>query len=146
MILSGMSNMAQMQENIRTFREEKNLSPAERQTLLDIAEGMKDGVPCTACRYCCAGCPMGLDIPGLLAVYNEVRVAPAVNAGMRIEALPENKRPSACIGCGRCTRICPQKIDIPGAMRDFVRALDQLPSWAEICRQREKAAARSRQG
>ena len=89
---------------------------------------------------------MGLDIPALLAVYNEVRVAPAVNAGMRIEALPESKRPSACIGCGRCTRICPQKIDIPGAMRDFVRALDQLPSWAEICLQREEAAARSRQG
>ena len=145
MILSGMSDMAQMEENIRTFREEKPLSPAERQTLMDIAEGMKDGVPCTACRYCCASCPMGLDIPSLLSVYNEVRVAPAVNAGMRIEALPENKRPSACIGCGRCTRICPQKIDIPGAMRDFTRALAQLPSWAEICRQREEAAARGRQ-
>lgn len=145
MVLSGMSNMAQMQDNIKTFSKEKPLSEAETNVLLEIAEGMKDSVPCTACRYCCDGCPMGLNIPSLLATYNELRVAPAVNTAMRIEALPEEKRPSACIGCGKCAQICPQKIDIPKAMKELDEMLGKLPSWAEICRQREEAAKKLRE-
>lgn len=140
MVLSGMSNMEQMQDNIKTFSESRPLSEEETSMLLNIAEGMKDSVPCTACRYCCDGCPMGLDIPSLLSGYNEIRFSPAVNVAMRIEALPEEKRPSACIGCGKCARICPQSIDIPKAMEEFSKALDKLPSWAEICRQRDEAA------
>lgn len=140
MILSGMSNMEQMKDNVKTFSERKALSEKEIETLLDIAEGMKDSIPCTACRYCCDGCPMGLDIPMLLATYNELRFSPAVNVSMRIEFMDEKKKPSACISCGKCSQICPQNIDIPGAMKDFSEKLSKLPSWAEICRQREAAA------
>lgn len=140
MILSGMTNMAQMEDNVHTFSEPKPLSEKECTALLDIAESMKNSIPCTACRYCCDGCPMGLDIPALLTAYNEVRFSPAINVAMRIEALPEEKRPSACIGCGKCAEICPQTIDIPQAMKDFAEALSKLPSWAEICRQRDEAA------
>lgn len=140
MILSGMSNMEQMKDNVKTFSEHKPLSEKEIAALLDIAEGMKDSIPCTACRYCCDGCPMGLDIPMLLATYNEIRFSPAVNVSMRIEFMDEEKKPSACIGCGKCSQICPQNIDIPGAMKDFSEKLSKLPSWAEICRQREAAA------
>lgn len=144
MVLSGMSNMEQMQDNIKTFSEHHGLNADEHTLLLDIAEGMKDSIPCTACRYCCDGCPMELNIPKLLATYNDIRFAPVVNLGMRIEALPENKRPSACIGCGNCAAVCPQNIDIPQAMKDFSAALDKLPSWAEICKQREAEAQKAR--
>lgn len=140
MVLSGMSNMEQMVDNVKTFSERKPLSPDEIALLLDIAEGMKNSVPCTGCRYCCDGCPMGLDIPMLLSTYNEIRFAPVVNAAMRIEFMDEAKKPSACVGCGKCTHICPQNINIPEAMKDFTEKLSKLPSWAEICRQREAAA------
>lgn len=141
MVLSGMSNMDQMVDNVHTFSEYKPLSEAEVQLLLDIAECLKDSIPCTACRYCCDGCPMGLDIPMLIATYNEIRVAAVTNPIMRIEGLAENKQPSACIGCGKCTKVCPQNINIPQVLKDFVKAMEKIPSWAEICRQREAAQA-----
>ena len=85
MILSGMSDMAQMVENVETFQQEKPLTAGEQATLLEIAEGMKNAIPCTACRYCCDGCPQGLDIPMLIATYNEIRFSPAINVAMRLE-------------------------------------------------------------
>lgn len=140
MVLSGMSNMEQMQDNVKTFSEYKQLSVEETQRLFDIAERMKDSIPCTGCRYCCDGCPMGLDIPMLLGTYNEVRFSAGVNTAMRIEFLEESKKPSACIACGKCAKACPQNIDIPAAMKDLTEKLSKIPSWAEICRQREEAA------
>ena len=142
MVLSGMSDEAQMHDNVATFAERNPLSEEETALLFEIAEGMKDSVPCTGCRYCCDGCPMGLDIPGFLHTYNELRTAPSMNAGMRIEFMPEEERPSACIGCGACTAICPQNIDIPGALADLSVRLAKRTSWTEICRQREEASKR----
>lgn len=139
MILSGMSSMEQMQENVSTFETRKALTDTEEAMLLEIAEGMKNSISCTSCRYCCDGCPKGLDIPMLLAAYNELRFAPSLNVSMRLDALPEEKRPAACIGCGKCAKICPQRIDIPEAMQGFAHTLSKMPSWAEICRQREAA-------
>ena len=140
MVLSGMSNLAQMQDNLATFARRDTLNPEETELLLSIARGMMDSIPCTACRYCCEGCPKGLDIPALLAVYNELRVPPTVNAAMRVEFLPEEKKPTACIACGKCARSCPQNIDIPRALKELAEKLTTIPSWAETCRQREKAA------
>lgn len=145
MILSGMSTMAQVVDNVRTFTTEAPLTQPEADLLLAIAEGMKDSVPCTACRYCCAECPQGLDIPTLLNLYNQARFSPAINVGMRVEALPETARPSACIACGACSRMCPQNIDIPAALEAFTGILATLPSWAEICRQRDEAARPSKE-
>ncbi len=144
MILSGMSSLTQMEENVRTFEERSPLSGGERSLLFEAAEDMKNSIPCTACRYCVEGCPKGLDIPALLALYNDLRFAPTVNVGMRLDALPEEKRPEACVGCGKCTKVCPQKIDVPGAMKEFAGAIAEMPSWAEICRQREEAAEKKR--
>ena len=143
MVLSGMSNMEQMKENIATFETRKPLTTVEEQMLLEIAEGMKNSIPCTVCRYCCDGCPKGLDIPMLLAAYNELRFAPNLNVSMRLDALPEEKRPSACVGCGKCAKICPQLIDIPSAMKEFTDIVSKMPSWAEICRQRDAAAQKN---
>lgn len=139
-VLSGMSNLEQMQDNIKTFSTQKPLTDAEFSLLLDIAESMKKSVPCTACRYCCDGCPVGLDIPTFLNTYNELRVAPSTNAVMHIEFMEEAKKPSACIACGNCTHICPQNIDIPSALQDLCIIIQKLPSWTDICRQREVAA------
>lgn len=140
MVLSGMSNLEQMQDNVKTFTEPNPLSLEETHLMLDIADRMKDSIPCTGCRYCCDGCPKGLDIPMLLATYNELRFAPVINAAMRIEFLDEEKKPSACVSCGKCARVCPQNIDIPNALKDLTDKIKKLPSWAEICRQREAAA------
>ena len=63
MILSGMSNLAQMEDNLKTFSEDKPLNEEELAVLDEAAASLARMIPCTACRYCCAGCPMGLDIP-----------------------------------------------------------------------------------
>ena len=136
MILSGMSNLDQMKENIETFRELRVLTEEENQLVMDIAEGMKDSVPCTACRYCCDNCPAGLDIPMLLSVYNEIRVEPLVNSAMRVEALPKDKWPSACIGCGKCAKLCPQGIDVPKYLKDFAERFEKIPRWETVSRER----------
>ncbi len=145
MILSGMSNLEQMKENISIFEEEKPLSAAEQETLFSVAEQLKNAVPCTACRYCCDGCPKGLDIPALIAAYNEVRYQPGLYVRMKIDALPAEKQPSACIACGKCSQICPQGIDVPTALHALAEAVPTLPNWAEICKIREEEAKRNRE-
>ena len=145
MILSGMSNMEQVVDNVKTFTEPNPLSSEEIELLYEIASVMKNSLPCTACRYCCAECPKELDIPLLLSLYNEARVSPSIGVGMRVDALPVDERPSACISCGSCNRLCPQNIDIPLAMKEFTEMLaTKVPNWAEICRQRELAAQKNK--
>ncbi len=124
MILSGMSNMDQLKENIKTFSEDKPLSEEERSALLSITDEMmkKNTLPCTACRYCVEEneCPMGLDIPRIMAIYNEMMYNNGGTSAPRyIGSLPDDKKPSACIGCGGCASVCPQGLDIPGMMQDF---------------------------
>jgi len=125
-VLSGMSNYEQMAENIRTFEEEKPLSVEERNTLLSIADEMlkKKILPCTACRYCTSHCPKQLDIPSLLALYNEHSfTGGGFIAPMVLMAFPEDKKPSACVGCRSCEKVCPQQIKISEAMTDFSKSL-----------------------
>ena len=141
--LSGMSDLSHVKDNLATYAARQPLSEGERELVFEIAEGMKNSIPCTACRYCCDGCPMGLDIPMLLSVCNDLRFAPVVNTGMLVEFLPEDKKPSACIACGKCTRICPQGIDIPGVMAELAGRLDKLPKWANISREREEEQKRN---
>ena len=145
MILSGMSNMEQMMDNIHTFETEKPLTKAETDMLLETAESLKNSVPCTACRYCCNDCPQKLDIPKLLSLYSEMRFSPSFNVGMTVDSLLENERPSACISCGSCAAICPQKINIPEAMKEFTEMLEKVPHWADMCREREEVARKLRE-
>ena len=142
--LSGMSNMAQMEDNIKTYLEEKPLSGEEHRVLEEIAAGMLDSIPCTGCRYCCDGCPMGLEIPMLLDIYNDLRFSPAFTVAMRMEALPKEKSPAACIGCGACQQMCPQGIRIPELLKECAALMEKQPKWVDMCREREEEAARLR--
>lgn len=125
-ILSGMSNRQQMEENIQTFAEDKPLNAKELETIHSIADSMvkKIVLPCTACHYCTSHCPQGLDIPGLLALYNEhCFTQGGFIAPMALSAIPAEKQPSACIGCRSCEAVCPQGIKISEAMADFTAKL-----------------------
>ena len=144
MILSGMSTMAQVQDNIATFEKDDPVTPEEEAILLAAAEKMKNSVPCTACRYCCDGCPQGLDIPDLLHKYNQLRAGSGSTIKMQLDAVPKDKWPHACLGCGVCAAVCPQKIAIPDELAAFAAQLDKLPTWVEVCRQRAEAEARER--
>ena len=121
-ILSGMSDEAQMQANLRTFETDEPLSETETGLLLSLASEMtkRTALPCTACRYCTTHCPQGLNIPWLLELYNEhVFTGGGFLAPMALQSLPEDKKPSACVGCRSCEQVCPQQIKISEAMKDF---------------------------
>ncbi len=125
-ILSGMSTLEQMEDNISIFSTDEPLSSEEAGELTDMAGEMvsKTALPCTACRDRVSHCPVGLDIPNLLALYNEHAFSEGgFIAPMALSAIPEDKQPGACIGCGSCEAVCPQQIHIPEAMRDFVARL-----------------------
>lgn len=125
MILSGMSDFKQVQDNIKTFSTEKPLSKEEMDMLLGITDGiLSRRLPCTACHYCTSHCPKGLDIPGLIKLYNEHNfTGGGFIAPMALMAVPEEKHPSACIGCRSCEAVCPQQIKISEAMSDFANKL-----------------------
>ena len=128
-VLSGMSSLEQVKDNVQTFSHDKPLSEQEialvRQ-VSDVIHGLY-AVPCTGCRYCCADCPQQLDIPFLLAAFNEYKTGGEKSLSSwrldRLGALPENKRPSACIGCGACTAHCPQGLDVPAYMKEMAAFL-----------------------
>ena len=132
-ILSGMNEVFQVEDNLRTFREENSLCDEER------TENLKKGVPCTACRYCCDGCPMELDIPYLLQCYNDYKFATTMTPSMRIDALSEDKRPAACIDCGQCMHACPQGIDVPSALAELAEMYEKGPHWGDVVVQRAKS-------
>ena len=128
-VLSGMSNMDQLRENVALFERADKLTADEKETLLTLGRKLASakGVPCTACHYCVSHCPQELDIPRLLELYNEHLSRPsfAFIAPMALGAMPLDKHPSACIGCGACTSVCPQQIEIPEALADFARLMGE---------------------
>ena len=145
-VLSGMSDLKQMEDNISAFSSGASQSDEESALIESLAEELKNALPCTRCRYCCDGCPMGLDIPMLIHAYNDVKYSgTSMTVAMQFDALKEEELPSACIGCGACAAICPQNIDIPAALAELTEALSRTPSWAELCRQRAEAARKLRE-
>lgn len=121
-ILSGMSDLEQLNDNLTTFETEEPLTEKEQDVLLTLGDEMTNpkALACNACRYCTSHCPQGLDIPHLLALYNEHRfTGGGFIAPMALSAVPADKRPSACIGCRSCETVCPQQLKISEAMADF---------------------------
>ena len=107
MVLSGMSNMEQLAENIKIFSHPEPLNDQEQQTLQEIAREMiaANAVPCTGCSYCVDYCPQGIHIPEILKKYNAEDWS----------ELPD------CIGCQSCEKVCPQGISIAEVMADYNR-------------------------
>jgi len=125
-ILSGMSNQEQLEKNLQTFAEDRPLSKTEMKALMTVADQMlsRGTVSCTACHYCVSHCPMGLDIPRLLSLYNEhAYTGGGFIAPMALRALPADKLPSACLKCRSCEKVCPQQIKISEVLADFSQKL-----------------------
>lgn len=126
MILSGMSAQDQMEKNLATFSEDRKLNEEEYKAVMEIADRMLsvNTVPCTACHYCVTHCPMELDIPHLISLYNEhVYTGGGFIAPMALSALDDNKKPSACLHCRSCEQVCPQQIKISEIMEDFAERI-----------------------
>jgi predicted aldo/keto reductase-like oxidoreductase len=141
-VLSGMSNLEQMEMNSAFMKDFVPLNADELEILAESAEIIRQriAIPCTGCRYCVEGCPMGLSIPTLLSTYNEMKTGAGLSPIMYLEGLPEEKRPHACIACGACAEACPQNIEIPDVMAELADIYDHSKKWSEICKEREEAA------
>ncbi len=126
-VLSGMSNLRQIADNVATFAKNEPLTAAENVLLMKACELYRPSVSvaCTGCRYCCDDCPQSLDIPKLLAVYNEVKLDGPWRLSF-LEHLPEDQQPSACINCGSCQALCPQNINIPAHLEEMAGLAEQM--------------------
>jgi len=115
-VLSGMSNMAQLQDNIRIM---KNFSPLEKDDYSIIEEALAiyqetASVPCTGCRYCISHCVRNIEIPSILFIYNNyLQGKDKRDFLFRYNVLRNDKQAHYCIKCNQCAMYCPQHIDIP---------------------------------
>ena len=115
-VLSGMTRMEHLEDNINTFSPLVPLNDSEQEMLQKAAEIMTtvNNVPCTACQYCVKGCPMEINIPGVFKalnnylIYNNLAGAKG-NFGF---ATRKGGKPADCISCGQCEAVCPQHISI----------------------------------
>ena len=141
-VLSGMTRMEHLQDNLRTYSPLEPLTQEEFQFLLDTATMMMkfDTIPCNDCKYCMP-CPYGIDIPGVLLHYNKClnegnvpasAQDPRYRAARRAflvgydRSVPRLRQASHCIGCNQCSPHCPQGIDIPKELHRIDAYVEQL--------------------
>lgn len=125
-VLSGMSNMAQLEDNTAFMSDFKPLTEDERAMLMRCADIINNytAVPCTACRYCTEGCPMGIDIPAIFAMYNESAKARLLRSWRDPgkekyeEFVKDHARASDCVACRQCEGACPQHLGVVKALAD----------------------------
>lgn len=115
-VLSGMSNIAQMEDNISYMRDFKPLNDEEQEIIRKAQRilGKSSTVPCTACRYCAEGCPKKIPIPDIFSAMNK-----ELGSGQKAEAralyekiTADAGKPSDCLACGKCEAACPQHLKI----------------------------------
>lgn len=126
MVLSGMSNMEQLEENIKLFDDMKPLNEREKAVIGKAVKILDESaaIKCTACRYCTEGCPAGIAIPDYFSIYNAMKVygyVPSMST-MFSNLAASHGKPSDCIGCGQCEGACPQHLQIIeelGKVKDY---------------------------
>lgn len=130
MVLSGMSSFAQLDENTTLMSDFEPLSEREKKTLdkaKKIIAAAQD-IPCTACRYCVEGCPMGIPIPDYFALYNAHKHTKAgifdVQTIYYANLAERHAKASECVACGQCERACPQHIKIIKGLKEVAAALE----------------------
>ena len=117
-ILSGMSTMEQVEDNLATFDHIAPLSEDELRVTGEIADRLLEqgAVPCTGCNYCSV-CPKQIAIPALFEAFNNFKSSQDKEAyKAEYEKIEEGKRAADCIACGKCAKMCPQKINIPDVL------------------------------
>ena len=129
MVLSGMSNMAQMQDNLSYMKDFRPLDEAERTAVGEVRDILRSMrlISCTACRYCTDGCPKHISIPDLFSCMNAKVGYHDWSAGFFYrEVFTENNgKASECIGCGKCEKSCPQHLPIRSLLKDVAREFKQ---------------------
>ena len=128
-VLSGMSNLAQMEDNISYMKDFKPLSEEEKKLCFKAAELINSqvAVPCTACHYCTEGCPMSIAIPEYFSLYNEDMREDLKQKGWTINFSNYDKltekfsKASDCIQCGQCEGVCPQHLTIISYLKDVAK-------------------------
>lgn len=127
-VLSGMSNMEQVRDNVDTMTRFEPLTDREREVINEALEAYrkKDTVPCTGCRYC-MDCPFGVDIPKMFSLYNHyVLDRDGEDYLEAYEAQPESERADQCQACGACMEKCPQHIRIPDQMVTIRETVEKI--------------------
>ena len=127
-VLSGMTEMEHVIDNVKTFTNFKPLDEKE-QAVLEKAIAVYNSSGAISCTYCqyCTGCPVGIDIPKNFLMYNQYK---ATNRKDRFtlayESIKEENRADKCINCGICKTKCPQKLDIPNLLKDVADLYKEL--------------------
>ncbi|MBQ7916478.1 MAG: aldo/keto reductase [Firmicutes bacterium] len=121
-ILSGMSNQEQIDQNLATFADIQPLSADEQQAVKEVMDAMraKPLVPCTGCRYC-MDCPFGVDIPKVFRIYNEYQMFNVVERSKKAYAklVADGNGADKCRNCKACMKHCPQNIEIPARLAEI---------------------------
>lgn len=121
MVLSGMSDLAQINDNMSYMKDFKPLDEKEMQAVNDVRKAFSEInlIPCTACHYCTSGCPMNISIPELFSCYNHKVNFHDWNQGYYYAQITrDGGKPSECIECGQCEGICPQHLEIIRLLKD----------------------------
>lgn len=129
MVLSGMSNMEQMKDNLSYMRDFKPLNETELVAVNKVQEifHKMNMIPCTACRYCVEGCPKQISIPDLFAIMNIKQLHHDWNADYYYEEVhtAPGRRASDCLKCGKCEKICPQHLPIRKLLEEIAKEFDK---------------------
>jgi hypothetical protein len=129
MVLSGMSNLAQMEDNLSFMKDFVPLTDAERTAIGKVCGIFlkQELIPCTACRYCVEGCPMHIAIPDLFSCLNKKKCFQSWNQDYYYNEVytVQNGKASSCVKCGKCEQICPQHLGIRELLVDVAKEFEK---------------------